>query len=295
MPVHLADTAPLVLHQKILIDGQRLHSVRKISNEIRAARVSGSLRNSQHDAEQILRAVIDFVHQKPVQMFRLHNCFSAFDDALLQRVVQFAQLRLDETPLRDFRRQRAVCALQLALLEMKLDKHTYFRTQDRRIDGLEKIVDRATVVAFDHMFVFVVERGKEDDRDFRCLLALLDHLGKFKTGDAGHLHIEDQHREFFSQQRQKRILGGLSFNQTVSRIVQDGLEDRQILRLVIDDQDVDEIKSGRDGQRRAHRLHRSRMFRKLRNAHPFAPTEILRTKHCSPEMPSAFIGKATRA
>ncbi len=50
-----------------------------------------------------------------------------------------------------------------------------------------------------------------------------------------------------SEQRKQRLFGGLGPNQAVTGVVQDRLEDGQIFRLIVNDQDVDGRLSVRHG------------------------------------------------
>ena len=73
----------------------------------------------------------------------------------------------------------------------------------------------------------------------RRLLALLDHLRQLEAGHAGHADVEDEQGELLGDEREQRLVGGLGADQPVAGVVEDGLEHRQVLRLVVDDQDVD--------------------------------------------------------
>ena len=86
-----------------------------------------------HDAEDVLGPVIDLVHQKSDLLLGLLVRFGAIQDALLERLVQFAQLLLDQASLGDFGGKRAVGVFQLALLEKQLGEDG---TLERRIAGL---------------------------------------------------------------------------------------------------------------------------------------------------------------
>ena len=165
--------------------------------------------------------------------------FGALAHATLERLVQLAQLLLGAAALGHFGEQRAVGQRDLAVLAMQLGEHGDLRAEDRRVHRLVQVVDRAAAVAFEHVLVLVVVGGEEDDRHAGGLLALLDHLRQLEAGHAGHADVQDEQGEFLADEREQRLVGGLRAHQPVARVVEDGLEHGQVLRLVVDDQDVD--------------------------------------------------------
>ena len=143
--------------------------------------------------------------------------------------------------------RRAATSLESARLALSLSRLLRYSsantaTLDRRMVGIDRLVQvihRAGAVAFEHVLVFAVVGGQEDDRDAGGLLALLDHLGQFEAAHAGHVDIEHEQGEFLGDQRKQRLVGGFGADQAVAGIVQDGFEDGQVLRLVVHEQDVD--------------------------------------------------------
>jgi hypothetical protein len=111
-----------------------------------------------------------------------------------------------------------------------------------------QVVHRAAAVSFEHVLVFVVVGREENDRNARRLLATLDGLGQLESGHSRHADVEDQQREFLGHQRQQRLVGRLGPHQSIARRIEHCLEHREVLRLVIHDQDVD----GCIGDRRKH-------------------------------------------
>ncbi len=168
------------------------------------------------------------------------QCLRAFSHALLERVIQFAQLFLDPAALGYFGNQSTA-------LPVQFDKDGNLRAEDSRVYRLDEIVHRAGPVAFEHMLVFVVVGGQEDDRHPGGLLPLLDHLGQFEPIHAGQPDIQDEESEFFHDERVQRLIGGSGPDQPVVWVVEDGFEHGEIFRFIVDDQDVDgtRVKGGR--------------------------------------------------
>ena len=135
----------------------------------------------------------------------LHQFRRSRGDAIFQRFVEFAQLLLGSTAFRHFREQRLAAAHRLAALPVKFGKYRDLGAQNRGVDWLVEIVDRAGAIAFEDMLVLAVIGGEEDDRHARGLPALLDHLREFEARHAGHPHVEDHQRVLFGDQRQQRL------------------------------------------------------------------------------------------
>ena len=129
------------------------------------------------------------------------------------------------------------------------------------VDRLVQVIDRAGVVAFEHVLVFVVVGGEEDDRHAGGLLALLDHLGQLEAGHAGHADVQDEQGEFLGDEREQRLVGGFGPDQPVAGVVQDGFEHGEVLRLIVHDQDVDRARHANGGRWIAARRLRCELVR----------------------------------
>ena len=87
--------------------------------------------------------------------------------------------------------------------------------------------------------VLVVVRGEEDDRHAGRLAALLDELDEFEAAHVRHVDVEDHEGEFMGHEGQERLVGRFGADQAVAGVVENRFEDGEVLRLVVDDQDVD--------------------------------------------------------
>src|SRR6266404_2994211 len=159
--------------------------------------------------------------------------------ALLERIVELAQLLLGVTPRAHFSHQGAVYLFEISLLSIELCKNPDLRAENGRIHRFLSIIDCARLVAFENVLIVIVIGGQKDDRHASGLLTRLDHLGQLKSCHSRHADVENEESKFVSEQRKQRLFSGLGPNQPVTGSVQDRLEDGQIFRLVVNDQDVD--------------------------------------------------------
>ena len=97
-------------------------------------------------------------------------------------------------------------ALDLAGHREQVDEHRHLGAQHDRLDRLEHIVDRAHRIAAHQMLLLLVDRGEEDDRDALGLLAAADDLGGLVAVHAGHVDVEQDHRELALEQVAQRLL-----------------------------------------------------------------------------------------
>src|SRR4051812_34442476 len=80
--------------------------------------------------------------------------------------------------------------LDLALLEIQVDEHCDFRSENVRVEGLEHVINGAHGVALEHVRVFLADRAQEYDRDRARLLSGLDDLRYLETVHSRHLDVE---------------------------------------------------------------------------------------------------------
>ena len=99
--------------------------------------------------------------------------------------------------------------LDLLGLFVKLDEHRNLRAQHHRVERLEYVVDSAGIVAAQHMRVFLVYGGQEDDRRALRLLALPNQCSRLVTIETRHQHIQQNYRKFLLQQKPQRFLSRL--------------------------------------------------------------------------------------
>ena len=69
-------------------------------------------------------------------------------------------------------------------------------------------------------------------------LALLDERRQLDAVHAGHLDVEHQRRKIMTHDAQQRLFGGRRANERAVRVAQHHLENVEVSRLVVDDQDL---------------------------------------------------------
>ena len=167
-------------------------------------------------------------------------------DAFGELFVQLPDALLGLTALLDLRPERAALAKQFR-------EHGDFRAQHGRLDRLGQEVDSAGLIPGDRAFVAV--RGQEQDRDVLRLPAAANDLGQLDPAHAGHLHVQHDRRVVFREQRQQRVLPAQRAHQMIAGRFEDALQREQVLRLVVNEQDVDGLFLRHD---RAHRYSQTR-------------------------------------
>ena len=138
-------------------------------------------------------------------------------------------------------------------LLVQVDEDRHLRPQHLGVERLEHVVDGADRVAAEDLLLLLVDRGQEDDRDVLGLRPLLDHLGGLEAVHVRHLDVEQDHREVVMQQPLERLLAGPRLDHVDRQRVEHRAQRQQVLRLVVDDQDVG----------LAPRAHRLRVLRAL--------------------------------
>ena len=116
-------------------------------------------------------------------------------------------------------------------------EHFGFRTQDRRVQRLEDAVHRAGLVGLaQHDAVGRMGRDEDDRRAARAL-ALTDQRRGLEPAHAGHLHVQQDQCEVALQHLAQGLRARGGPNQVDLQVVQGGLEQVQVDRVVIDHQD----------------------------------------------------------
>ena len=139
--------------------------------------------------------------------------------------------------------QHVAVALENGVLAGQIDEDRHLGPQHFRDDRLIQIIDGSHVVAAKQMFL-ALERGQEDDRRVFRPLALPDHGGGFEAVHVGHLDVEQNRCEIVFKTSPQRLLAGLGLDQFLAESVENGLERDQVLRLVVDQQDLDRHPAG---------------------------------------------------
>jgi len=127
---------------------------------------------------------------------------------------------------------------QLHRLLVQVDEHRDLRAQHLGVERLEHVVDRADGVALEDLLLLLVDRRQEDDRDVLGLRPALDQLGRLEAVHVRHLDIEQDRGEVVQEQPLQRLLAGAGVDDVHVQRRENGAHGQQVLRLVIDDQDV---------------------------------------------------------
>ncbi len=137
------------------------------------------------------------------------------------------------------RRPEALLALpQRAGLLVQVHEDGDLRAQHVRVERLEQVVDRAHRVAAEHVVALLVDRGQEDDRQVLRVLSAADVLRRLEAVEPGHLHVQQREREVLLEQALQRLLARAGLHDPVAQGVEHGAQRHQVLRQVVDDQDV---------------------------------------------------------
>jgi hypothetical protein len=156
-----------------------------------------------------------------------------------------------EHPFRDrvedqlilFRQPRELVRLALQCLAFaeQLDEDADLRAQDLRLNRFEDVVDRAELVSAKDVRLAATERGEKDDRRVARFVAGADQARRLEAVEIRHLHVEQDDGELLIEQMAQRLLARLRHDQPpVVVIRKDRLQREQVVRLVVDQQDVDD-------------------------------------------------------
>jgi hypothetical protein len=87
--------------------------------------------------------------------------------------------------------------------------------------------------------ILVAECGDEDDRDVDGALALADKLCGLKAVHPRHVDVEQDDREVVGEQRPQRLPPAVGADDVLPQFLQHRLQRQELVRLVVDDEDVD--------------------------------------------------------
>jgi hypothetical protein len=127
---------------------------------------------------------------------------------------------------------------ELGLRPLELDEHPDLAAQDRRVHGLEDVVDGPLRVAAEHVAGVGADPGDEDDRDVAGPLPPLDQGRRLEAVHARHAGVEQDQGELVVQQPPERLLARAGAHQLVTQRLQDRLHRQEVLGLVVDQQDA---------------------------------------------------------
>src|SRR5215813_3690799 len=122
---------------------------------------------------------------------------------------------------------------------MECRKNCNLRAENGRVYGFIKIIHSSGVVALGNMLILIVVGGQKDDRHIGVLLAFLYNLGQLESRDVRHADVENEQSKLVSEQCKQCLLSGRGPNQPVTGVIQNGLENGQVFRVIVNDQDVD--------------------------------------------------------
>jgi len=161
-----------------------------------------------------------------------------------------AQRRLLGQPQRGLgRRQRDALvglARDAALQDVQLHEHAHLGAQHLGHHRRRDVVDRAQRVAARGLHLVGV-RGDEDDGRVRGALVAADQRGRLEAVHVRHVDVQQDHGEVAPQDLAQRVRARTREHDVLVQIGQHRLEHQQLLRQVVDDQDVGAV--GRLGQR----------------------------------------------
>jgi hypothetical protein len=127
---------------------------------------------------------------------------------------------------------------ELLVLLVQLDEDRDLGQEDLRIERLEDVVDSARRVAAKDLLLVLRDRRYEDDRHVTRALALLDQRRGLEAVELGHLHVEEDHGDLVAEELPERLVAGVRVQQRLSERREDAFEREQVLRPVVDEEDV---------------------------------------------------------
>ena len=128
--------------------------------------------------------------------------------------------------------------LDLRRLLEELDEDRDLRLQDVGIDGRENVVDGAQGVSAGGVGVVRI-RSDEDDRRVLGALSLPDQRRRLEPVHSGHVHVEQDHRELFLQEKAQGFPPRGRRQDVLVQVGQDGRERHQFAGVVVDRENVD--------------------------------------------------------
>ena len=136
-------------------------------------------------------------------------------------------------------REQLLLGRELLLLLVQVDEDTHLRAQDVRLEWLRHVIDGAHRIPLEDVLLVLADRGEEDDRDVARTLARLDESRGFEAVDAGHLHVQQDHRHIMRQQLAQRLITGARAHEDLPERLEDRFEREEILGAVVDDEYLD--------------------------------------------------------
>jgi hypothetical protein len=148
-------------------------------------------------------------------------------------------------PLGDLAPERFVRPRDRAPSPVQIDEHRDLRFEDVAVDRLGQVVDRAAVIAAQHVALVQHVRREEQDRHVARPPPLLDDLGELQAAHPRHLDVEDDRGELLIEQGEQRLVGRVRGHEPAPALRQERLERFEVARLVVDDQHARFVDVGR--------------------------------------------------
>ena len=138
----------------------------------------------------------------------------------------------------------------LSPLAAELDEHRHLGAQDLGLEGLDHVVHGARGVGQGDLLHLRDLGGEEDDRDVARARTGADDARGLQAVEPGHADVEEDDRDVLAQQRPQRLLAGLGADQSLAQRLQDRPQRRQVLLVVVDQQDAHRVLLRRWDRRR---------------------------------------------
>ena len=151
------------------------------------------------------------------------------------------------------RAQQHLLLRELLLLEIQIDEDADLRAQDVRLERLRQVVHRADRVALEDVLLVLADRREEDDRDVLRALARLDQPRGLEAVDPRHLNVEQDDGEVVEEELAQRLVPRVRPDQRLAERLEDRLQREQVLRPIVDEQDLDGPGAGLRALRRSAR------------------------------------------
>src|SRR5437016_5182440 len=127
-------------------------------------------------------------------------------------------------------------------LAVELAEHRNFGFQNRGIDWLGQVIHRSGAITRENLLVLAGMGGDENDGYVLGFPPLLDELGQLEATGARHLHVQDDQSKIGVEEGHQGFLRGRGFCEPIVRVIENRLENRKVLRLVIHDQYFDWVR-----------------------------------------------------
>src|SRR3981081_4085841 len=129
-------------------------------------------------------------------------------------------------------------ALRVLRQQVQVDENLDFRPQNLRDDGGRYVIDGAERVCLGGVQLVAIVGGDEDDGYVRRSAAATDQGRGLETVQAGHVDIQQDGRKVPIEHLLQRLLTGSGGEQGLTDILHNGLVDKQLIRPIVDDQDI---------------------------------------------------------